>query len=170
MQTAYGERTTMKTCKSLLLLPAFVLAFMMAATANAPTVTFKFTNVKVPGALTTAAGGVNNSGVVVGQYQAGKGVTRGFMLNGGKLTRIDRPKGSQTICRNINSSGAIVGSYVNANGTMTGFLYENGKFTDIPGPAGAKFSEANGINDSGSIVGHYGDSSGNGPRIPANRQ
>jgi uncharacterized membrane protein len=158
MQTVHGGRQTMRTCKSLLLIPAFVLMFMITATAaNAP-LTFKFTNFKVPGALTTAVMGINNSGVVVGQYQAGKGVTRGFKLNGGKLTRIDHPKGSGTICRNINSSGAIVGSYVDANGTMRGFLYQNGNFTEIPGPAGAKSSEANGINDNGLIVGAYGDS------------
>ena len=48
---------TMKTCKALLLVPGFVLAFMIAATAaNAPTLSFKFTTVRVPGALSTALG------------------------------------------------------------------------------------------------------------------
>jgi uncharacterized membrane protein len=151
----------MKACKTLLLVWGLVLTFMMAATAaNAPTLTFKFTNVKVPGALSTALGGINNAGVIVGQYQAGKGITRGFMRDGDKLTRIDHPKGSNTICRNINSNDVIVGNYANSSSTIRGFLYQSGSFTDIPGPAGARSSAANGINDNGLVVGSYGDSKG----------
>ena len=84
----------MKICKSLLPVAGFVLTFLIAATAaNAPTLSFKYTNVKVPGALTTAVGGINNAGVVVGQYQAGKGVTRGFMMAGGKFDPHRSPEG-----------------------------------------------------------------------------
>jgi hypothetical protein len=53
----------MRICKSLLL-AVFVLVFMMAATAaEAPTLTFKYKTVRVPGALLTAVGGINNAGV-----------------------------------------------------------------------------------------------------------
>jgi hypothetical protein len=58
----------MRICKSLLL-AVFVLVFMMAATAaEAPTLTFKYKTVRVPGALLTAVGGINNAGAMVGQY------------------------------------------------------------------------------------------------------
>jgi hypothetical protein len=41
---------TMKTCKLLFLGPGLVLAFMIApSAASAPKLTFKFTNVRVPG-------------------------------------------------------------------------------------------------------------------------
>jgi len=151
----------MKTRKLQLLALGFVLTFMMAAPAAcAPTLTFKFRTIKVPGALSTALGGINNAGVMVGQYEAGKGTTRGFMQDGNKLTRIDDPEGSQTVCKNINSTGAIVGNYEDSSGVMRGFLYQKGKFTDIPGPTGAISSQANGINDSGLIVGAYSDSTG----------
>ena len=161
----------MKTGKLLFLGPGLVLAFMIAASAaSAPKLTFKFTTVRVPGALSTAVGGINNAGVMVGQYQAGKGTTRGFMRDGDKWTRIDHPGGSQTICRNVNSSGAIVGNYVNSKGAVSGFLYEHGKFADIPGPRGAKTAAVNGINDNGLVVGSYGDSKGTGAWIPSSGQ
>jgi uncharacterized membrane protein len=160
MQIYPGEKQ-MKSCKTLLLVPTFVLAFMITATAaSAPTLTFKFKTVRVQGALTTALGGINNAGVMVGVYIDKPGYQRGFMLNGKTLTRIDYPHGSQTVCWQINTKGAIVGGYTNAAGKGKGFLYVNGKFTTIPGPRGALYSQANGINDDGLIVGGYTTSSG----------
>jgi probable HAF family extracellular repeat protein len=122
----------MRICKSLLL-AVFVLVFMMAATAaEAPTLTFKYKTVRVPGALLTAVGGINNASAMVGQYLPKPGGNpRGFLVSDGKWTRIDHPKGSSTICKNINSSGAIVGNYQNSNTTTRGFVYQSGKFTDI---------------------------------------
>ena len=110
-------KTEMKTCKTLLLVPTLVLAFMISAVAaNAPTLTFKFQTIRVPGALTTALNGINNAGVMVGLYIDKPGYQRGFMLNGKTLTRIDHPHGSQTVCWQINSKGAIVGGYTDAGG------------------------------------------------------
>ena len=150
----------MKTCKSLLLFLGFVSAFLIAATAAvAPTLTFKFTKFTVTGSLTTALGGINNSGVIVGQYQDKKGVEHCFMLNGSKVTTINYPKAASDSCIHINSAGAIVGASKNTAGVTKGFVYQNGKFTDIPGPSGAKSSVAYGINDSGVVVGTYTTSS-----------
>src|SRR5580658_4043654 len=133
----------MKSCKTLLLVLTVLLFVITATAANAPTLTFKFTTIRVAGALSTSVEGINNAGVMVGQYQAGKGITRGFMQAGAKLTHIDHPNGSNTVCRNINSSGVIVGYYEDSSATVRGFLYQGGKFTDIPGPAGATSSAAN---------------------------
>jgi uncharacterized membrane protein len=152
----------MKMCKSLLL-AVFVLVFMIAATAaSAPTLTFKFKTIRVPGALTTTVGGINNTGAMVGYYlsKAG-GNPHGFLFSGGKWTHIDHPKSPATICKNLNSSGVIVGNYQNTKTTTMGFVYQNGTFTDVPGPAGAKDSQAMGINDKGVIVGSYRDAKGN---------
>jgi len=152
----------MKGNKTLQLVSGLVLMFMMAATAaSAPTLTFKFKTVRVPGALLTTVGGINNAGAMVGQYLAKPGGNpHGFLVVGGKWTHIDHPKGSLTICKNINSGGAIVGNYQNSKTTTMGFVYQDGKFTDVPGPAGAKSSAASGINDQGVIVGSYQDSKG----------
>ncbi len=151
----------MKICKSVLL-AVFVLVFMIAATvAAAPTLTFKFRTIRVPGALTTTVGGINNAGAKVGYYLVkGGGNPHGFLVVDGKWTHIDHPKSSSTICKDINSSDVIVGNYQNTKTTTMGFSYLNGKFTDIPGPAGARDSQAMGINNKGVIVGSYQDSKG----------
>jgi uncharacterized membrane protein len=151
----------MKICKSVLL-AVFALMFMIAATAaGAPTLTFKFKTIRVPGALTTTVGGINNSGAMVGNYLVkGGGNPHGFLVVDGKWTHIDHPKSPSTVCKNINSSGAIVGNYQKTSTTTMGFVYQNGKFADVPGPAGAKNSQASGINDKGVIVGWYQNSKG----------
>ena len=146
----------MKTYKPLLLIPGLLLALMMAATAaDAPTLTFKFTTVNVPGAVATALGGINNSGVIVGQYEDKSALLHCFMLVGKKVTTINYPKVASDSCIHINSAGAIVGDAKISSTVSKGFVYQNGKFTDIPGPSGAISSVAYGINDSGVIVGTY---------------
>jgi probable HAF family extracellular repeat protein len=128
----------------------FLLFVATALAADAPTLTFKFTDFTFPGAAGTSVYGLNDSGVMVGQYYDSAGVVHGFRLDHGKGTTIDDPKGSDTLCAGINSSGAIVGQYTDSSGDNHGFLYQNGKFTDLsPMP----LSGASGINDKGEIVG-----------------
>jgi uncharacterized membrane protein len=154
----------MKNCKLTACLLGFVLAFMVAATAaDAPPLTFKFKKFIVPGAIDTNPGGINNAGVLVGQYEDKNLVLHGFILNGNKLTKLDDPKGTSgsTGASNLALNGpiAVVGTYLSSStGGSMGFLYKNGKFTDIPGPAGSRGSTANAINDLGDIVGAYFDS------------
>jgi probable HAF family extracellular repeat protein len=120
--------------------------------SQAPTLTFHFKDVNFPGAAGTSVYGINDAGVIVGQYYDKQGVFHGFKLDHGKGTTIDDPNGSNTLCSDINSSDAIVGQYTDPSGDNHGFLYENGKFTDI---APDKLSGASGINDNGYIVGGY---------------
>jgi hypothetical protein len=95
----------------------FVLVFMIAANAaSAPTLTFTFTTVNVPGALATALGGINKAGVIVGQYEDQKGVLHCFTLVGSKVTTINHPNSVSDGCTHINSAGAIVGSAKNSAG------------------------------------------------------
>jgi len=150
-----------KYCKSIPGVLGFALTLIAAATAaDAPRLTFRFTTVNVPGATQTIPGGVNNSGVMVGQYFDNSGAAHGYILNGKKLTTLDDPNGtsSDAISVNPNGSIAVAGSYINSTGKQEGFLYKRGKFTDVPGPTGALVSSAFGINDKGEIVGFYEDS------------
>lgn len=156
----------MQHCRSIAYVLGFVLTAAAAGTAaDSPPLTFKFTSVSVPGAIQTFPGGVNNSGVIVGQYEDKGKVLHGYILNGKKLTKLDDPYGTSTNPYGVNLNGAIavVGCYTNSLGKLAGFLYKNGKFTNVPGPAGATDSCASGINDAGEIVGSYSDSmSGHG--------
>jgi uncharacterized membrane protein len=144
----------MKPCKLLLVISG--LASMLAATvAAAPTLSFKFTKASVPGALATSPGGINNDGVIVGEYEDKSTVVHCFMMVGGKVTTINYPKVASDSCVHINSAGAIVGAAKISATVSKGFVYQNGEFTNIPGPKGAISSVAYGINDSGVIVGTY---------------
>jgi uncharacterized membrane protein len=157
----------MKTNKLMLCVFGFMLLFAVSAAsaADAPKLTFKFTTLKVPGAVQTFPSAVSNSGVIVGAYLDSSGASHGFMLKGKKVTPINDPNGTNTSCQGINlGSGAtaIAGYYINSSGNSVGFLYtpKNGKFKDIPGPAGATASAADSLNDKGEIIGYYVDSTG----------
>ena len=63
----------MKSGKTLLLVLSVLLFVIAATAADAPTLTFKFTTVRVPGALNTSAEGINNAGVIVGHTRLGRG-------------------------------------------------------------------------------------------------
>ena len=115
----------MKNCKSLLCLLAFALAFtVVAATAaDAPPLTFKFTKASVPGATTTSAGGINNSGMSVGSYTDSAGVAHGYILKGKNVTTLDDPnaKAGTTGGSNIQYNGTtVVGAYTNSAGVGVG--------------------------------------------------
>jgi probable HAF family extracellular repeat protein len=79
---------------------------------------------------------------------------RGFLLDRGKLTRIDVPGAVQTRAVGINNRGQVVGEYTDADGMVHGFLWDKGRFTTFDGPdgTGASFTD---INDRGEIVGAY---------------
>jgi probable HAF family extracellular repeat protein len=159
----------MNNHKSVLgLLVVVLVCLSAAAQAQAPQAKLKFTfnDVTISGTEEVDSYGINNNGVVTGDYIESDGVTwHGFYckLNTkgacGKVTNIDDTSSGATKTQGygINSSGEIVGYYLNSSGLDQGFLYKGGTFTDI-GPSG-DISIANGINDKGLIVGGYTDSS-----------
>ncbi len=133
--------------------------------ADAPKLTFKFTKASVPGAIQTYPGGINNAGVMVGQYYDSAGHYHGYLLNGKKLTELDDPEGKPgtTGANGLNPNGAIsvVGYYTrSSDGIQAAFLYKNGKYTTIPAPKAYRGLNPLSINDSGTIVGVYNDSNG----------
>jgi len=155
----------MNNCKSIVCVVGFAMACAGAAIAgDAPKLTFTFSKANVPGAMQTGPSGINNAGVMVGEYVDKNSVSHGYILNGKKLTTLDDPKAmaGTTGAENLNPNGAIsvVGAYNNSSGNTVGFLYKNDNYTDIPGPAGAVSSVSSGINDRGAIVGDYVDSNG----------
>ena len=107
----------------------------------------------------TFPSGINNGGVVVGNYTQNVGqlgLTFGFFYSAGIYTTLNYPGTSgATWARGINNSGAIVGSYLDSSGAEHGFLYSGGgNFTTIDEP-NAYATFPNGINDNGEVVGAY---------------
>jgi probable HAF family extracellular repeat protein len=119
-----------------------------------------FTTLDVPGAASTGAGGINNSGQVVGSYSDTSGNGHGFLWSGSVYTTLDVPGAMTTGAAGINDLGQIVGSYQNADGWNHGFLFSGGIYTTLDVP-GAVESGAGGINDVGQIVGWYRDAENN---------
>src|SRR6185503_11562767 len=83
------------------------------------------TYLDAPGASTTNANGINNSGDVVGSYDN----THGFIYHAGVYTTVDDPLGVKTTAADINDAGQIVGWYVDAGGNTHGFVDTGGVFT-----------------------------------------
>jgi hypothetical protein len=158
------KEITMKTDKLTLCVLGSMLLFTVAAAsaADAPKLTFKFKTINLRGALQTQPNGINDQGVIVGQYLDSSGFSHGYIWEKGKKpVTLDDPNGTSTGAYAINSnyndkSGEmVVGIYTNSSGTQEGFLYQKRTFTDVPGPNGILPSAANGINDAGDIVGGY---------------
>ena len=56
----------------------------------------------------------------------------------------------------INATGQIVGDYYVSRGSTHGFLYSGGHYTTLDDPLGITIAQ--GINDTGQIVGYYQES------------
>jgi probable HAF family extracellular repeat protein len=137
------------------------------------------------GNSSTSATAINNSGQVVGNYDANvisgpsSFITEfGFLYsNGASITLSDPSAISGTQASNtnfmyngtavaaINDSGLVVGTYVDGNGNH-GFLYNNGAYTTLDAPSATNgFSafgsplgtSATAINNSGQVVGDFTD-------------
>jgi probable HAF family extracellular repeat protein len=126
-----------------------------------------FSTITVPGDQfgTAFPYGINNLGQIVGNFfdTFNPGI-KGFLDTDGVLTTFSLPSGAGgTLPTGINDAGQIVGYYnPPASGSRVGFVYEDGVFSFpspivIP-PGGSELFF--GINNSGTIIGETGDTSG----------
>jgi len=83
----------------------------------------RLTTIDYPGAVNTAAWGVNAYRDVVGTYTAADSSGHGFLYSGGKLTAVDYPEAALTGIYGINNRGEIAGLYaMTATGAHHGFV------------------------------------------------
>jgi len=142
-----------------------VLTFVAVSIASTPTLTFKYSDVHAnKTALETDTYGVNDKGVIVGDYVDSASVQHGMILAGTKLTTVDNKT-----CEAISGTGGISFYGVNSAGEAAGwctssktgldegFVYSKGKFTAVNVPK-SNGTQATGINDKGWVVGLYLDS------------
>jgi len=123
----------------------------------------EFTFLDIPGVLVAGDGedsmAINDRGQIVGTIQEG-GITRGFLLADGEVTRISVPGASDTWATGINNRGEIVGVY-RVGGVPSDNVYlrlPDRSFTSIEIPGSV--SSAVRINDRGDIVGSFTDTAG----------
>jgi len=144
-----------------------VLTFVAVGIAAAPPLTFTFSDVHATKtALETDTYGVNNAGVIAGDYVDSASVQHGMILAGKKLTTVDNKNCSATTVGidgisfyAINSAGTAAGWCTGTSGSFIAFTYAKGKFTTIAFPKALQ-TEATGINDKGDVVGIYFDTAG----------
>src|SRR5271170_4251881 len=140
-----------------------VLTFVAVGMAAAPSLTFTFTDVIANKTATeTDSYGLNNAGVIAGDYVDAKSVQHAMILAGKKLTSVNNKNCAPLSLAfyGINAAGVAVGWCTDVNtGVADAFTYSGGKFTAIEFPKSLG-TEATGINDSGEVVGLYLDSNG----------
>jgi len=120
-------------------------------------------DVPVPDATDTAANGINNVGAIVGTYfdnnvspEFPNGHLHGFLFDKGVFSTIDVPGASATLPMDINDHGQIVGVYGDSDSVPHSFLLEDGSFTTVEVPfPGVVFTDLEGINNRGQLVGRY---------------
>jgi probable HAF family extracellular repeat protein len=116
-----------------------------------------YTAINYPGATFTSALGINKLGDVIGWEIIPNSPYQGFLLSKGTFTSLAYPGAIGTIAYSINDAGEIVGIYADSDGSEHGFLYQSGTYTTIDYPGGYPQNELASINDSGVIVGAYGE-------------
>jgi PEP-CTERM motif len=105
--------------------------------------------------------GINDPGVIVGQYtDSATGTSPGFVHNGGSYTTLNPVSGNLTVnAQGINTSGLVTGFYSTDGITSHGFLYNTGAstftFPADPSVANFLFVQLLGINDHGEVAGYY---------------
>jgi len=112
-----------------------------------------------PGAIRTRFNARNNHGVSVGTYTDSSAARHSFMLQGSTFTSIVHPNAAPntTMVQGLNKFNTIVGSFSSVpwGGTVRSFKRDSsGNFFSFSFP-GSQTTLANGINDSGVIVGSY---------------
>jgi probable HAF family extracellular repeat protein len=107
----------------------------------------------LPGGSISGGSAINASGEVTGSAQTAGGSFDAFAYSNGVMTDLGAPSGYDSDGTGINNLGQISGRLSNADGAVHAFLYSNGVMTDLSAALGFNSSSANGINNSGTVVG-----------------
>ena len=119
-----------------------------------------FCQLDYPGATASEILGINNLGQMVGMFTT-LTATSGFLYDRGTFSPpLTYPgAGNLTVPNGINDRGEIVGVYQDATPGEHSFLCKAGKYEPLVYP-GAKEIGAQGINNSGQVVGGFPDAKG----------
>jgi len=138
----------------------FLIGLVCLFSVSAEAQTYKFKPLDYPGAIRTAALGID-AGNIVGWYYDANGSAHGFLYDGTNWTPLDYPGAISSEAIGIDAdAGIIIGAYTNEIfGSSHGFLYDGNTWTTLDYPDAWETIPA-GIDD-GIIVGTYVDASYN---------
>jgi len=128
-----------------------------------------YTNLDVPGATTTIATQLSNTGQVIGRYYDATGGAHAFVYQDGNYSEIAVPDAAFTTALQISSAGKILAEYFDSNG-LHPLIDDNGSNTtlSVPGATstivristGVAGSIPQAINDADQVIGAYVDAAG----------
>ncbi len=100
-----------------------VLIGMLGVTLPAMAASLAFTKIDAPGATFTVAGGITDSGQIVGIFYDAGGKVHGFVRGAaGTFTTIDVPGAKSTQAQGINDAGKIVGYFQDVDGKRPSYV------------------------------------------------
>ena len=151
------------TMNRLMALVAFLILGLLALIPPAQAASYTFTSLNnYPGASSTVPTGINDNGQIVGFYAVSGGSGGSFLYSNSTYTSVNIQGATNTNgyyyveASGINNAGLIVGTYY--NGSYCGFVYNSSSYSYISLPGTDVFAQ--GINDSGEVVGTIGQSVG----------
>jgi len=154
----------MKTSMSVWGLIGLCLAGPGAVPVHSGTPQYTFSSIDAPAELGafTSAYGINNAGVLVGNFVTLDGNLDGFISQKGVFTDVIVPgvtSDSRGALNDVNDLGQAVGGFTDGDtGVEHSFVRsKGGEFTVLPDVPGAVLTEATAINNLGDIVGFYFD-------------
>ena len=154
----------MKTLRTIVYSSALWLAGPAIVSVHSATPQYVFSTIDAPAELGAFASayGINNAGVLVGNYLTVDGNLDGFIFQKGLFSDIIFPgvtSDDRGALSDVNDLGQAVGAFTDGE---TGILHsfvrsKSGHFTLLPDAPDAVLTEAAGINNAGDIVGFYRD-------------
>jgi hypothetical protein len=144
------------------LLVATVVLFSSAMFAQINSPTFRYVAINFPGAFSTDATGINNSGEIVGFYQQGTNCnssfpspcrTHGFKLINKQFTTINVSGALNTTVMGVNDGGDVVGFFETTAHAVHGFLLHHTGQLQIINPPSPLFGVPEAVNNSLVVVG-----------------
>jgi probable HAF family extracellular repeat protein len=123
---------------------------------------YSVTDLGTLGGSDSVAYAINNAGQIVGGSATSSGsTTHAFLYSGGRMIDLGGLGGAypDSYAFAINEQGQVVGyaynSAASSDAPIHAFLYNGSTMTDLSSVLGGTWSQAEGINDSGQVVGYY---------------
>jgi hypothetical protein len=147
-------------------------ALMVVAASLPSFAQFTYAPINVPGAVATAARGINNNGEIVGFYKTTSCqdiaqeydiaivptcAVKGFKYVNGTYVKLMVPNSTSTAILGVNDLGDLVGFYRKSDGSSHGFIwYHTNVVKTIDRPNAGNSTVPFGINKAGTVVGQSG--------------
>jgi len=142
------------------------MTFVLLLCGSAGAAGYTYTIVDYPGAAHTEAWDINNSGVIIGWYDANSDSSwepHGFVLYEATWYSLEYPGAMWTFAMGINDGGTLVGTCVDPGGVAFGYSLTAGGYAYIDPYPSADESYVYSVNNSNTMVGWF---SGDRPDVP----